>query len=443
MVFSGRYAGQSVLLRRDLDRIEPVPIPGTAGGSDVFFSPDGLSIGFETASELWTAPLEGGAPRRLMPNVPLRGAAWGADARIVVGRVGSGLWIVPAAGGEPVQLTMPDAGTRHELPQLLPGSVAVLFTILSAKAPTHAAVLSLETGEIRELVEGSGARFVNPGHLLFGRQGRLWAVAFDPVSLRTRGSARPVLDDVLWSPAGYPQFSMNAGLLAYIRSSNASPNLGKVKLAVADRRGEMSALPLPADNYLLPRLSPAGDKLVVQVGATRDLWAYSLRRGTFTRLTSGRVVAFSAPAWTSDGRRVVFTTWFGKDVGLASLPADGSGPVEALVHLVGMRSFERTHPALLPDGSAAILTGLAPGAVVEDLLVVGLQREPRLETLVRESAVERMPPWPPTVASSPTTRTSQDALKSTSDLSRRSAAAAGRSRPMAERFPCGRVAAAS
>ena len=94
-------------------------------------------------------------------------------------------------------------------------------------------------------------------------------MAFDPVSLRTRGSARPVLDDVLWSPAGYPQFSMNAGLLAYVRSSNASPNLGKVKLAVADRRGEMSPLPLPADNYLLPRLSPAGDKLVVQVGATR------------------------------------------------------------------------------------------------------------------------------------------------------------------------------
>ena len=88
-----------------------------------------------------------------------------------------------------------------------------------------------------------------------------------------------MLDDVLWSPAGYPQFSMNAGLLAYIRSSNASPNLGKVKLAVADWRGEMSALPLPADNYLLPRLSPAGDKLVVQVGATRDLWAYDLRRG--------------------------------------------------------------------------------------------------------------------------------------------------------------------
>ena len=55
--------------------------------------PTACRFGFETASELWTAPLEGGAPRRLIPNVPLRGAAWGADARIVVGRVGSGLWI--------------------------------------------------------------------------------------------------------------------------------------------------------------------------------------------------------------------------------------------------------------------------------------------------------------------------------------------------------------
>jgi len=128
---------------------------------------------------------------------------------------------------------------------------------------------------------------------------------------------------------------------------------------------------------------------VVQVGPIRDLWAYDLGRGTFTRLTSGRIVAFSAPAWTPDERRVVFTTWFGREVGLATVPSDGSGPVEALVHGVGMRSFERTHPALLPDGSAAILTGLAPGATVEDLLLVHWHKEPRLETLLSEPAIER------------------------------------------------------
>ena len=213
---------------------------------------------------------------------------------------------------------------------------------------------------------------------MFGRRGQLWAVAFDPVSLHTLGTARPVRDDVLWSAAGYPQFSTGGNLLAYIRTSHTSPHLGKSTPVLVNRRGKSEALPLPPDNYLLARLSPAGDQFVVQVGATRDLWTYDLRRGTFTRLTSDRIVAYSAPAWTPDGSRVVFTTWFGGEVGLGWVPADGSGPVEALVQGVGMRSYERTHPAILPDGSGVIMTGLAPGAAVEDLLIVPLAKEKRL-----------------------------------------------------------------
>ena len=133
----------------------------------------------------------------------------------------------------------------------------------------------------------------------------------------------------------------------------------------------------------------------MQVGATRDLWTYDLRRGTFTRLTSDRVVAFSAPAWTPDGSRVVFTTWFGEEVGLGWVPADASGPVEALVQGMGLRSFDRTHPAILPDGSGVIMTGLAPGAAVEDLLIVPLAREKRLRTLLSGPGVERNPAMDP------------------------------------------------
>ena len=114
-------------------------------------------------------------------------------------------------------------------------------------------------------------------------------------------------------------------------------------------------------------------------------------RGTLTKLTSDRIVAYSAPAWTPDGSRVVFATWFDGEVGLGWLPADGSGPVEELIKGVGMRSFERTHPVMLPDGSGVIMTGLAPGATVEDLLFVPLTGERRLETLFQAAGVERNP----------------------------------------------------
>jgi serine/threonine-protein kinase len=294
-----------------------------------------------------------------------------------------------ATGGDARQLTVPEAGERHELPQILPGARAVLFTILSATRPARAVIFSLDTRNTRDLLEGTGARFVSSGHLVFGRAGKLWAVAFDPVSLQTRGIARPIRDDVLWSAAGYPQFSIGGNLLAYLRSSHQSPNLGKHTLVLVNRRGRSQELPLNPDNYLLPRFAPAGGRFVVQVGAARELWTYDLRRGTFTRLTSDRIVAYSAPAWTPDGRRVVFTTWFGGEVGLGWIPADGSGPAEALVQGVGMRSFERTHPVILPDGSGVIMTGLAPGAAVEDLLIVPLAHEKRLRTLLQSPGVER------------------------------------------------------
>ena len=108
-------------------------------------------------------------------------------------------------------------------------------------------------------------------------------------------------------------------------------------------------------------------------------------------MTSDRIIASSAPAWTPDGSRVVFTTWFDGDVGLGMVRADGSGQVEELIKGMGMRSFEGTNPVMLPDGSGVILTGLAPGATVEELLFVPLAGERRIETLFQAGGVERNP----------------------------------------------------
>jgi eukaryotic-like serine/threonine-protein kinase len=391
IVYSATFGGEPVLLRRDLDRLDPEPITGVCCASDIFFSDDGRRIGFETRSELWSTALDGSTPQLLQANYPLRGGTWGERDRIVVGRVGSGLWMTSSATGESRQLTHPKAGERHELPQLLPGGRGVLFTIVPAKTPPRAALFLLASGETRDLFEGTGARFVDSGHVVFGRQGKLWAVGFDSRSLQTRGVARPVRDDVLWSAAGYPQFTINGDALAFVRTSRTSTTLGTSVVTLVNRKGVAEMLPLPPGNYLLGAVSPAGDRFVIQVGANRDLWTYDFKRGTFTKLTSDRIVAYAAPTWTPDGSRVVFTTWFDGEVGLGSVAADGGGAVETLVRGVGMRSFERTHPSLLPDGSGAIMTGLAPAASVEDLLMVRLGSEARIETLVQEPGVERNP----------------------------------------------------
>jgi serine/threonine-protein kinase len=385
----GQYGGSRVLFRRDLDRLDRTVIAGSDGASDVFFSGDGRSIGFETASELWTVPRDGGTPQQLLPNQPLRGGAWGRNETIVFGRVGSGLWLTTASGDQARQLTIPVQGERHELPQLLPGDRAVLFTIMPAAGPPHAAILVLASGEVRHLFEGIGARFVESGHIVFGLLGKLWAVGFDPDPFETRGAARPVRDDVLWSTTGYPQFAINGGLLAYVRAKDPPNPTGYALMTWRDRQGRRHPLPFAPANFTLARLSPTGDRCAALIAPSNDLWVYDFERGSRTRLTSDRVIAYSAPIWTLDGSRVVFTTWFDGDVGLGWLRADGSGAVEELIRGVGMRSFERTHPAMVPDGSGLVLTGLAPGGTVEDLLFAPLTGEKRLQTLFEGEGVER------------------------------------------------------
>ena len=110
-----------------------------------------------------------------------------------------------------------------------------------------------------------------------------------------------------------------------------------------------------------------------------------------TRLTSDRIVAYSAPAWTPDGSHVAFTTWFDGDVGLGMVRADGSGQVEELIKGRGMRSFEGANPVMLPDGSGVILSGLAPGATAEELCSYRWLGRDALKPLFQAGGVERNP----------------------------------------------------
>jgi len=220
-----RRGGASQLYVRPIDRLEAMPLPGTEGALDPFFSPDGQWVGFWAGGKLKKVPLTGGPPLILCDVGDLQGASWGPDDTIFFSQgLGSAseLLRVSASGGTPEPVTTLDPGEEGQgqrWPEILPGGKAVLYTALGG-GPANAgiAVQSLETGERRILVEGgTRPRYVPTGHIIFARTGSLLAVPFDLGRLEITGSAVPVLEDVAVTPFGAGQFSLSRnGSLLYV-----------------------------------------------------------------------------------------------------------------------------------------------------------------------------------------------------------------------------------
>ncbi|HUV14682.1 MAG TPA: hypothetical protein VMY18_13645, partial [Acidobacteriota bacterium] len=93
--------------------------------------------------------------------------------------------------------------------------------------------------------------------------------------------------------------------------------------------------------YGQPRLSPDGGMLALEIEG--DIWMYDLVRGTTTRVTFD---GGSRPAWTPDGKRIVFT----HSTGLFIVPVDGSSEAEQVTE------GEQYHSnAVSPDGQTLLL----------------------------------------------------------------------------------------
>ena len=351
-----------------------------------FFSSDGESVGFwdgRGVAALKRVSVQGG-PASTICELPmaLRGASWGADGTIVFATAGSssGLWQVPAVGGEPEQLTTPDpeqGELDHIWPELLPGGEAVLFTIrASSIVDSQIAVLSPVTGEQKVVVRGgSYPQLSSTGHLLYGRQGTLWAVGFDLDRLETVGDPVPVQEGVLTKPLGAADYSVSAnGSLVYV-SGGAG---GLFSLVWVDRQGREEPFPsLEPGDYAHPRLSPAGDRLAVELtGADgRDIWVYDLAREVFTQLTF-ETADDTHPVWTPDGQRIVFASRRDDGPGLFSVAADGSGTVERLTEGgIGRQPYSWS-----ADGETLVLTEGEPDAISILPMEGDSQVEPLLQT---------------------------------------------------------------
>jgi serine/threonine-protein kinase len=335
MAFATRGAdGASHLFVRRLDQSNSVELANTDGALAPFFSPDGQWVGFVAGGKLRKISVDGGASTTLCDAPNARGASWGTDGTIIVTTdVQTPLLQIPASGGyAPTPLTkFMNGEISHRWPQVLPGGRAVLFTALTAANfaafdEATIQVMTLPNGTPKTVLKGgSYGRYVASGHLVYVRNGTLFAVPFDSARLETRGTPVPVLEGVTYFPTGGTAlFDVSPnGLLVYEAGSTARQTIQWL-----DASGNIEALLDKPGSYTWPRLSPDGQRLIYRLadGPRTDIWLYDWRRGTDTRLTSDSGI-HNSPAWSADGRYVAYQA----EGGIFWTAADGGGKPRLLV----------------------------------------------------------------------------------------------------------------
>ena len=370
-----------MLFVRSIDALDAQVVPGTEGGEEPFFSPDGAWLGFELGGgSLMKVAVSGGPSFTILDSVgEERGLTWAPDDTVIFSAI-DGLYRVPAGGSDAAERLLSDAQFVRA-PVVLPGGQGVVFQAgdsLDNPEADYLAVLSLETGEQRTLIQRAvSPHYVSSGHLVFVRDTTLMAVPFDVEQLVLTGDPVALLEGIRRGAAADYALSAN-GTLVYVPDDGQSipPRI----LVWVDRDGRETATPLPPRAYTQLRISPDGAWVAVAVrDQERDIWIWDLGLETLTRLTFDPGVD-TRPVWTPDGRRVVFASEREGGLQLFWKMADGTGAAERLVE-----SSNRQFPqSFSPDGTRLVGGEYFQGVSGDtSLIVVSMEDERTSEVLLQ------------------------------------------------------------
>jgi serine/threonine protein kinase len=331
LAYTGRHGNDVGLVVQRLDEVQGRWLPGTEGGTDPLFSPDGKEIAFHVLTALKRISVAGGPSTTISAVHPyFRGASWGADGTIVFAEFAFGLFRVPASGGQRETLALPNAGKQEAgfaSPIVLPDGRTVLYTAVMTDGSSRILARRLGRDEVSTVVEdGFGPRYFPSGYLAFARGDKLMAVRFDASTLQAEGTPR-VVEEGAFTKTADQVANMGAaanGTAVYVLGHGAGERYRVVWL---DRRGARlgEVIGQPVEYPRNPRISPDGRRLAVTIGpdANGQVWVYDLAGGAQPlKLTFRDHGAF--PVWSPDGKRVAFWWRTSPTKGLYSVAADGT-----------------------------------------------------------------------------------------------------------------------
>jgi tricorn protease len=390
------------------------------------WSPDGKKILFTTNRaadfgrvDLYEVNLEGGTPRRVTKDGG-RDASYSADGEWIVyargyvdiywdnyeGASNFDLYVIPAAGGMPRQLTQTRGNERY--PMFSKDGKTIYF-LAEEKGVANFYSMPTAGGERKKVSEYKGADVHRPDlsfdyeTVVFERVGHIYATkiaAPDPkvkamplvvrsdvrhsgIENRTitsggehanvspaRGEVAFMLRGDIWvMPAGggrgrritsgpatdqWPRFSPDGSKIAYF--SNAK---GNNDIFVIDMRtgATMQVTRNPANDHF-QNWSPDGKHLVFtsERSGNKDIWVLELATGLTTQLTK-HSASDDDPAYSADGSQIVFDSGREGTQAIYVMNADGTG----VRRITSGAAFNQV-PSMSPDGRMIVYESYNPAS---------------------------------------------------------------------------------
>jgi eukaryotic-like serine/threonine-protein kinase len=295
---------------RQMASLDARPLAGTEGTESVFWSPDGRSIGFFTFDQLKRLDLPDGKPVFLtkIPAGMGHAGTWTTDGRILFANIqAKEIAQISTAGGTSTTAVAADPGRdlRSYWPSTGTGGRLIYLAIL--KDGSGELKLTEPGGSPRTLTAvTSNAAWVDPGYVVFAREGTLLAQQVDPAQGRLVGDPHAIADAVQYSylPARAMFTASRTGTVVYQSHRN------RTRLVRIDRTGRELGTLGKQPWYWSLRASRDGRQIMTAAPdsrlGTNQLWLLDVSRGSETRFYSDPRPSL-AGAWAPGDRTVVFS----------------------------------------------------------------------------------------------------------------------------------------
>ena len=344
IAFAATDHGRSRLWLRAIGSTSLRPLEGTDNAYCPFWSPDSSAVGFFADGKLKRVDVDTGSVRTLT-NALSCGGTWNTDNTILfseplfgpISRISATSPGASATARIDVTRTDRPRQAAHRAPHFLPDGRHFLYYVAGTLDARGVYVGDLDGSEPRRLLDAdTAAIYVSPGHLLFARQGTLFAQKFDAGRMATSGVPFEVEEHVAFDPTKYiaAVCASASGVVAY----RAGLTVGRRQFVWLDRSGkEIEKVGEPdSAGPLDPSLSPDEHRVAVYrtVNGRPDVWLFEVGRGALNVFTSEEITGAGSgairPPWSPDGNQIVFSS-IAKKVTDLFLKSVGGGKAKLLL----------------------------------------------------------------------------------------------------------------